>query len=526
MASCAAPREEPGEGGGRPLSGGVLRLSEDPDIRSWDPVEVGDVVTSSVVGPVYEGLLRYDPRHAERLIPALARSWESSDGGHTYRFVLRASRFADDPCFPGGRGRAVTAADVRFSLERAFRARPLPEMLSLAWRILGARDLAEGTASSLAGVECPSDSVVVIRLDSPCATFPHLLASNIGWIVPREAVEMYAREFWRHPVGAGPFRLALWDPVRRVLLARNENYWERDSLGTPLPYLDGISFSLARERFPVDARSLHVASVRLVEDSTASAETAGLHRYMETHRFNTIFLAWTMDRVNVWTRDVRLRRAVALAACGWSGPRGHTSAHGLLPPGIPGHREDIGMFRDPGASRRLLAEAGHPDGRGLPPLVVQVMEGEEFYASRLLDALGALGIRLSVTTLSRPEHWAEVAAGSAEFFRGGWIADYPDPENLFEIFSSDSPRNSARFRDARYDSLYRRLVSESDPGSRRALSAALEDVLLEECPAVFLCHEHVARLLSPQVRGFELSMNPLTRSFYQYVWLDPRESRP
>lgn len=523
-AACGHPRDSRPANAG-PRHGGELRVSEEPDLRSWDPLEAGDVVTAAVVGQVYDGLLGYDPRRLDRLVPALADRWDVLDGGRTYRFRLREAHFADDPCFPGGRGRRVTASDVRFTFERALTAKPLPEILSLVWRIHGARDLADGRARSLDGLETEADSVVVFRLTEPSAPFPHLLASNAGWIVPPEAVAAYGRDLWQHPVGAGPFRLALWDPLRRVILARNENYWATDSLGLPVPYLDRVQVSLTPAHDPLERDMPHVLRSPVLGAAGTRRTAEGNYRYLQTPRFNTLYAAWNLDRATVWAREPRLRKAVALAGCGWDEPRSALPARGMIPPGILGHRDSGGMTPDLDGARRLLAECGHPGGRGLPALQYQVLDGDEFYGSRLAARLEPLGIEVVTIPVSRPEHWSRVAAGQVDFFRGGWIADYPDPENFFEIFSSDSPRNNARFRNARYDSLFRALSAEGDEARRLTIIERLEEILFEESPAVFFCHELGASLVSPEVHGFELSVNPLSRRFFQYVWLENGQPR-
>ena len=141
------------------------------------------------------------------------------------------------------------------------------------------------------------------------------------------------------------------------------------------------------------------------------------------------------------------------------------------------------------------------------------------------DAVAAwrdLGLACELVPVAKAQYWQMVAGGEPEFFRFGWIADYPDAVNFFDLFYSGSGENLAHYQDARFDSLFERAAGDTDPGHLARLYHAMEDRLLETMPAVFLHHDRNALLVRDEVRDFDLSVNPMWRRRYKYVWLASR----
>lgn len=498
-----------------PRRGGELRLTEEPNVAGWDPLEAGDIVSQTMVSQVYEALVDYAPRPPYAPSPALARSW--SVDAATWTFHLRPqARFADDACFADGRGRAIGAADVRYSLERELRARRPGHFLSFMWKLRGARDLYEGRAEHVIGLHTPDDSTVIFELTERCGSFVHAVASCA--IVPHEAVETYAADFWQHPVGSGPFRLVRWTPQEAAVLVRNENYWQRDARGEQLPYLDRVILYMVPPRTLPAAAALHVQRTD-VERTAGDAGLAAGGRLLRVTRFNIIFLSWNFSRPSPWTRDPRLRQALSRAIHRPSGPA-QVPARGLLPPGLAAYdslRPPLGPELRQAA--RLLAEAGHAHGRGLPPLRLFCILEETTMMTQTLQPLADLGVSWELVPVTKAQYWQVVPRDQPAFFRWGWIADYPDAENFFELFYGGSGQNVSGFRDARFDSLFAAAAQEDDPWRRAPLYRAMEDLLLEEMPVLFLHHDRNTLVVRAELQDFDLSVNPLWRKRYKYAWL-------
>jgi peptide/nickel transport system substrate-binding protein len=507
----------------RPIRGGEFRISDYPGLSSWDPHTVTDVISAVPLSQVYEGLVQCSPHNPDSVVPALASRWEISTDRRCYTFHLRRNvRFPNDPCFRGGRGRPIKAEDIRYSLERALGVPGRHTLPSAAMDIQGVGAFQRGASREIAGVQVRDDSTLILCLSRPRVSFLACLTLNWGYVVPPEADRFYGRDIDIHPVGAGPFRLARWEPDEVIVLVRNENYWECDARGDSLPYLDRVVFVLSS---PLQVPGLggvhvHLTTNLFPDDSYPDRPEKPAFRNLRVTRYSTIFFGWRMDRASVWTRDRRLRQAVA---CAFRRPETEPTqllAKCLLPPGFPGYDPSSAVQAyDPERARRLLAAAGHPGGRGLPTLAVSSVLDEAPLGSMIQQGLQQIGIAAELHELSKPEHWDNVDAGHLEFFRSGWLADYPDPESFFEIFYSGSRLNLTHFADACYDSLFELLLTEPDRTRRFGHCRELEGILLVEAPACFIRHDMNVMLVAPEVRNFEYSMNPLWRKFYKYIWL-------
>ena len=139
----------------------------------------------------------------------------------------------------------------------------------------------------------------------------------------------------------------------------------------------------------------------------------------------------------------------------------------------------------------------------------------------ILEPMREIGLEPQITITQRDAHWQAMRRGDFDFFRDGWIADYPDPENFFYIFYTGAPANNTGYSNPEYDRLFRRLESiPAAAAARPALCAKLEAILRSDVPAIFLYHERSFYLVRDEVHGVDLSINPLERKFYEYVWLD------
>ncbi|HQH73593.1 MAG TPA: ABC transporter substrate-binding protein, partial [bacterium] len=227
--------------------GGLFRTNEEGTPRSLDPVRIGDSVSHHIGQQIYDGVLTFDDDL--NLQPGVAESYAVSADGLEYTFKIRKGvRFQDDPCFPGGQGREVTARDVEYSLTRNL----VPANLSTGvWLfdtlVEGAQEFLEGKAGQVSGFQVVDDATFRIRLKKPFAPFPYRMALSYCFVVPREAVEHYGPDFFQHPVGTGPFRFAYWKPNQELLLIRNPRYWQKDADGVPLPYLDAVRISFIND---------------------------------------------------------------------------------------------------------------------------------------------------------------------------------------------------------------------------------------------------------------------------------------
>jgi peptide/nickel transport system substrate-binding protein len=540
--------------------GGIYRVNETGELRSLDPVAINDVTSAHIAENIYDQLLYFDADL--NLTCELAERWEISPDGRAYTYYLRRGvYFHDDPCFPGGKGRELTAEDVAYSLTRCCDART--GTLSADYfrgKVVGAEEFYDATREAAAtGAEPRVKSVrgfrVIdrytfrIELVEPFGPFEYYVAMNFTGIHPREAVEYYGKDFFQHPVGTGPFRFVRWTPDRECVLVRNERYWKRDSAGNRLPYLDGVRFTFVKDD---KVQFLEFTEGNLDECYRIPSEFFPLV-VNEQKQLRSAFRRFQLLRVPalstqyygmVTTHPVFADRRVRQAFCYavdrerilryvLKGQGGEPAHHGLVPPAMPDYpaRSVVGYRFDPSKARQLLADAGFPMGRGFPAIELQLNSGggrNQLVAEAVQSQLAeVLGIRIGLKMVEFARHLDEIDHGRAPFFRLGWIADYPDPESFLNLFygklvprdsSAPSPLNSTRYRNPRYDELFESARRTLDRHQRNQLFARAEQIAIADAPMVLLFYDEDYRLLQPYIRGYR--NNAMDRRQYAYVWFD------
>jgi len=530
----------------RPRSklGGELIAPGNP-LSGFDPAVVNHIWSSMIASQLFDGLLQYHPGDF-KLVPALAEKWETPDHGRTWIFHLRrGARFNNDACFPDGIGREVVASDFKYSLERIINWREDDNTWKIFCNIEGAEDFRMGQSGHVRGITAVDAYSLQIRLTKPSFMFLHRLANLKGAVVPREAVQAYGPRFREHPVGTGPFRLVSWDPAHSVYLVKNPNYWEFDSVGARLPYLDALRFPLTpggrytafdANTFPqFDGKDLAFVaattrdSQKLIRAYNLRHDAKHQIRVYTTPVANTFFFAFRMDADTPWARNKLLRQAVAHGADWGSIAREDgpvMKGKGLVPPGFGGYHSSVeGYEYNPKRAAELLRMAGFPKAQGLPPLVVHlpgnVSSPPGGIWRKLAHDLAALGIRMEWKYSPTAVHFEGVARGEFEVFRDGWIADYPDPFDFFQLFYSRSFSNHSRYSNPEYDTLFEQAEQELDQPTRFKLFHRMEEILFEDCPAIFYMHEVESLGINPSVHSLELSINPFRMRFYKYVWIEP-----
>ncbi|MDP4891489.1 ABC transporter substrate-binding protein, partial [Cypionkella sp.] len=215
-------------------SGGGIVVTYKDDVATLDPAIGYDWQNWSMIKSLFDGLMDYVPGTTE-LRPGLAESYDISSDGMTFTFHLRAGvKFHN--------GRVMTAEDVKYSLDRVTTPATQSPGAGFFGAIAGYDAMADGSATSLAGVTVLDPATVEIKLSRPDATFLHVMALNFASVVPKEAVEAANGDFGKMPVGTGAFKLAEWTIGQKLIFAKNPDYWRAG-----LPYLDTVTFEVGQE---------------------------------------------------------------------------------------------------------------------------------------------------------------------------------------------------------------------------------------------------------------------------------------
>ena len=485
-----------------------FRLHEDPP--TLDPALTNDQFSEAIVLNVHRGLVELDPGTLE-IRPAVAESWTISPDGRTYTFRLR-----DGAAFHNGR--KVTSADVAYSFERILRKETNSPRRFLLEPIEGAKEFTEGTSPSIAGMSTPDERTVVLRLAKPFAPFLSQLTMANSAIVPREVYEDAQKGYLRAPVGCGPFRFSRWEQGNFIeLLAFDRYYGGRPALdrvvvrmiesatGALQEYLAGGLDSL--DETPEDA------------DTAMQAKVGGeIRRYPF---IGTGYIGFNMA-LAPFKGNAALRQAFNYAVDKrylWEVLMpGNLPANGIIPPGIPGHDPALpGYPRDEAKARSLLAKAGFPAGKGLPPIALWVNTGEENrrIAEQVQSDLKKVGIHITVREVDWAAYIAGVSGtrdkpGQAQMFRFGWYLDYPDADAILRPLLHSSnwgpAGNFGRYKNTEVDALIDQALDTADPQARADLYRRAERIaVMDDPPWIFLSYYQSRTLYKPYVKGVVLS---------------------
>ncbi len=516
---------------GKPVVGGTYRRAFADAFIVLDPALIKDSNSHEVCRQIYDGLLEFD--EMARLQPAIAKDWSISEDKLTYTFNLRDDiRFHKTvdgkPTLNGGR--LLDAHDVLYSFNRLLKPQE-DSQAAFFWMIKGSREFSEGQASEIAGIRVIASHSIVFELEKPFAPFVSLLAMCNTFIVPREDAEGQPGGLAAVPVGTGAFK---WSgrAGETIRLSANDGYFRGR------PWLEHLEFPVIRdelERFAAfnEGRLSHVdvpdsqycnvkqdaaRSACLIERSLWGSNYLGLNLQQAPfdNRLVRQALNYALDRETIVRIVLNGRVQVA---------------NGILPPGVPGHNDNLaGYSYDLKRARDLLAEAGYPEGKGFPEITLQYNRDAihsrtaEFILANLRD----IGITCIVKELEFGDHLKSVEEGTVAFFRMGWTVDYPDPDSfLYTLFHSSNigtGYNFSRMNNPELDSLLDRARFETDMEKRIAIYHQAEKLIVDEAPWVFL-HFYSAHLLHHSgVHGIKLGPMGEALMQYRHIWLAPSDA--
>ena len=503
----------------------IFRYNESAGIASLDPAYSKDQALNWGCSQIYNGLIQLDT--ALQPQPCIAKRWNISDDGKTYSFTLRDDVFFHKSELFGSpdSSRRVVASDFVYSLSRIFD----PKVASPGLWIFNEVDTSFGQNGFLA----PDDTSFIIKLKQPFSPFLSLLSMPYCSVVPREVVEHYGVDFRKHPCGTGPFRMQMWKEGVKLVLRRNEKYFEKDDDGTPLPFLDAVAVT-----FIVDKQTAFLEFIKgnldfmnsiapSYKDELLTSTGQLRPKYndridmVSTPFLNTEYLGFLMDGDDSPLKDKRIRQAICY---GFDRRKmmkymrnniGLPGCNGFIPFGLPGFDTSASRYEfNPERSRQLLAEAGYPGGKGLPELKLATTATYADLCKYIQQQLGMVGINVSIDVNPPAALREQIAQGKASWFRGSWIADYPDAENYLSLFYSPnfcpSGPNYTHFSNKKFDRLYEQAKRETDPDRRTALYREMDALVMDEAPVVVLYYDQILHFTHKNVTGLRSNaMNAL-----------------
>lgn len=524
-----------GAGHEEPQRGGTFVFHHEDNVRGFDPHTSFDELSNMGIKLLFEGLIDYD-RETLELVPRLAEALpEQSEDGRTFTFRLRRGvRFHDSPVFPGGRGREVTAEDVRWSLEHMLHPDTASPGISFYSLIEGLAAFRAGEASHISGIRVRDRYTIEIRLTRPDQTFLNAMAMTFAYPVPREAYAEYGAEFARNPVGTGAYVLERWEPGVEVVFRRNESYYIEGQ-----PYVDRMVFTLDLDRGAAMMRfrngDLDHVHRQTVADYIKLRDMEAWDPY-RSQEPNTDLWGVIMNTQLAPFDNVHVRRAVAFAINRPHWRRARVNRLLItgqpIPATLPGYDPDLpGQHRyDLERAREEMRLAGFPNG--LPePVEVWLGTGDigRQYGELIQSDLAAIGIRVNLKQVAFPIFLAETGKPrTAQMLFSGWSMDFPDPSNFLDIlFHSDAisdshSTNRAFYSNPELDRLLDAARIEQDRARRLEMYREASRIIVDDAPWAFVNSNLQMEMWQPYVRNYR--PHPVWSNFYRDIWLDlPRE---
>jgi len=496
----------------------IFHYNEQSGIATLDPAFAKNQSIMWVVHQVYNTLVQTDD--SLYLVPSLAKSWDVSSDNLVFTFHLRSDvYFQDNDAFVNGKGRKMTAQDVVYSFNRILDKNTAS---SGAW-------IFNNRVDSIHPFTVIDDTTFQLKLVAPFHPILGILSMQYCSIVPKEVVEKYGKDFRRHPCGTGPFEYVAWEEGQALILKKNQNYFEKDSAGNRLPYLDGIKVSFFENK-ATEFLEFQQGRLDFVNDIDASFKDEVLTKSGELRKewkgkivlqkhpyLNIEYLGILNDTSLDIVRNSPLKNLKVRQAINYGFNRrkmmlyirnsiGILAESGFIPEGLPSFDSAavIGYRYDPGKALQLLKEAGYPNGVGLPVIKLLTIPVYAEISSYIASELQQIGIRIQVETVQKSLLLEETAKSDALFFRGSWIADYPDAENYLSVFygRNPAPPNYTRYKNSQFDKLYDQALIEKNDSLRWKIYQRADQLMINDAPVVPLWYDMVIRLVKPNVKNF------------------------
>ncbi len=524
---CSSQKPAPASS---PRYGGTLNWAVTAEMEQLDPQRIMFRSDWQVASLIYEGLLTIGKDH-NQLIPRLAENWEKLDGGRRLIFHLRHDVcFHDDPCFPDGVGREFQARDVVYTFQRIAD----PDVASPNWylfkdKIEGIEAYHERTAPDISGIRALDDSTVEIKLTRPYYSFLKLLATPTAFIVPQEAVAHYGADFSHHPVGAGPFRLVHWRRLADISLVKNDRAWEKDEVGRPLPYLDGLHIRLISNPMLSVSEflkgSLDLLAVNEKQFAQLGQEAGFEQKFIVAQKdddFSVRFFGISMNGGSVIARRPEIRRAIACAfdnrALAQQFPI--DIPKGLVPSFLLGSASPKWYAHDPAAAKKMIDNLDTNVTKS-PIYLCSNISGEA--VNLLSKAMLRIGLtcRVDIHAMRYYEH---IMHKRPEIFRVSFYPSYPDPEEYYALFySKSSPSvNLTGYCNPQFDALLEQAFVEQDAGKRQSIFLRLEKLLKRDVPAIYISHSRPKYFITPKnIHGLSIQS---TIPDFRKVWIESQDA--
>lgn len=508
---------------GQPLM--VWDVGNGAEPQDLDPQIVTGVPENNILMGLFEGLVSADPKGLG-FEPGVAESWDISDDGLVYTFHLRNDA-------KWSNGDPLTAEDFVKSYQRMLTPAFAAEYSYLLWFVVGAEKYNKGQLNdfSQVGFKALDEHTLQVTLKNPTPFLLSIISSHYAWYpVPTEVIAQFGGlttkgTRWTQPgnmVSNGPFQLKEWLPDQRIVMERNPHYWDAATVK-----LDQIRF-YPTEDISTEERTFRTGQLDKTKELPNAKIDAYREQYPEALRIEP-YLGIYYYRLNV-TRpplnDKRVRKALALAIDRESLVRnvlrgGQDPAYAVSYPGTAGYFPRAKLSGDLAEAKRLLAEAGFPEGKNWPhvELLYNTSENHRAIAEAIQQMWRTkLGVNVQLTNQEWKVYLDSQDNGDFWVQRAGWIADYVDPNVFLEIWTTGNLNNDTGWSHAEYDRLAAVALASKNDEDRFEIYQQMDAILVDELPVIPIYYYKSVYAMSPKVKGYWPTL--LDNHPYKYIYIE------
>ncbi len=482
--------------------------------NSLDPAFAKSLSSMWISSHIFNTLVSTDEN--SQIIPSAAKSWEISEDGLEYSFVLKDNiEFHKHGCFGKDSTRILTAYDVEYSLKRI-----LDTDVNSPGSWIFENNVAEQNP-----FEAKNDSVFLIKLKKPFRPMLSILTMQYCSIVPKEAVEYYGSDWKNNPIGSGPFKFKKWIKNQNLFLLKNDEYWS--SLGN----IDGIKIDFIVDRKIAFLELLNgnldlvsgLESSFINEMLTPQGKLQNRHHdeitFVKSAYLNTEYIGINMELLEpddpLHNKDFRkalnygINKELMMKTL--RNDVGHPANSGFTPKGLASFRDDLVGYPYDVEKANAHLNASGVDLQKMDPIVIYTNQP---YADIMLfvsKQWEQLGIPTKIEVLESSILREGMRKGNIKLFRASWIGDYLDTENFMSVFygKNNAPPNYTRFRNNEFDDLYGQSNLALDDENRNKIFRNMDSILIEESPVIFLFYDQSSNFYSKSIKGMQHSLNNL-----------------
>ncbi|MBK6820742.1 MAG: ABC transporter substrate-binding protein [Bacteroidetes bacterium] len=494
----------------------IFRFNQVQNVESLDPAFAKNQNIMWHVHITYNRLIEFDENMQVK--PSLAKSWKISDDRLTYTFTLRNDvYFQDNEVFENGKGRKMTAADVAYSFGRIIDAQTASPG---AW-------IFNDRIDTLMPFKAVDDTTFELKLIRPFNPMLGILSMQYCSVVPHEAVKKWGKDFRSHPCGTGAFRMQDWEEGVVITYRKNPHYWEHDSEGNPLPYIDGIKVTQVDSKATefllfmqgdldfmngIDAsfKDQVLSKKGILKDEYNGKIALQKHAYL-----NVEYLGFLIDDEKNPQKILLNKKIRQAINYGFDRKKlvtylrnniGIAANAGIIPISLQGFDSSVvkGYSYQPELAKKLIEEVSTVSGK-LPTITLLSNDNYSDRCSFIASQLSNLGLDIKIEIMQPALLREQMSNSNAPFFWATWIADYPDAESYLTMFygKNTAPPNYTRFKNETFDRLYEQSLTESDEKTKITLYQQMDRIIIEEAPCVPLFYDEVMHFLNKRVSNWK-----------------------